>query len=102
MLRSLITLTMLLLLAAQLSLSDTENGDNSEANISETLQLLANTYRTATTRAMDIGQTLLDFSRMYYQDHIKSMADKCIELASDTTNSMWERISKKWTEYYEN
>uniref|UniRef100_A0A3B3QUQ5 Apolipoprotein C-IV n=1 Tax=Paramormyrops kingsleyae TaxID=1676925 RepID=A0A3B3QUQ5_9TELE len=57
---------------------------------------------TATTRAMDIGQTLLDFSRMYYQDHIKSMADKCIELASDTTNSMWERISKKWTEYYEN
>ncbi|XP_048880347.1 apolipoprotein C-IV [Brienomyrus brachyistius] len=102
MLRSLITLTMLLLLAAQLSLSDTENGDNSEADMSETLQLLANTYRTAMTRAMDVGQTLLDFSTMYYQDHVKPTTDKYIELASDTTNSMWERISNKWKEYYDN
>lgn len=58
--------------------------------------------RSAMTRAMDVGQTLLDFSRMYYEDHVKPTTDKYIELASDTTNSMWERISNKWTEYYEN
>ncbi|XP_039535818.1 apolipoprotein C-IV [Pimephales promelas] len=52
-------------------------------------------YRDTKTKVLNVGSTAAGFVGMYYEDHLKPVADSYVEWAKDGANSFWERLKRK-------
>ncbi|KAK9961230.1 hypothetical protein ABG768_009027 [Culter alburnus] len=52
-------------------------------------------YRDTKTKVLNVGSTVAGFAGMYYEEHLKPVADSYMEWAKDGASSLWERVKSK-------
>ncbi|XP_067305774.1 apolipoprotein C-IV [Pseudorasbora parva] len=52
-------------------------------------------YRDTKTKVLNVGSTVTGFAGMYYEEHLKPVADSYMEWAKDSASSFWERMKSK-------
>ncbi|XDV40210.1 hypothetical protein PO909_009337, partial [Leuciscus waleckii] len=66
--------------------------NNNNAGLLERAQHL---YRDTKTKVLNVGSTAAGFVGMYFEDHLKPVADSYMEWAKDGASSLWERLKRK-------
>lgn len=52
-------------------------------------------YRDTKTKVLNVGSTVAGFAGMYYEEHLKPVADSYMEWAKDGASSLWEKLKSK-------
>ncbi|XP_036449148.1 apolipoprotein C-IV [Colossoma macropomum] len=52
-------------------------------------------YRELKSRVVNAGSVVADFAEMYYDEHVKPVADPYIQWAKEKAGSLWERVKKR-------
>ncbi|XP_055067723.2 apolipoprotein C-IV [Misgurnus anguillicaudatus] len=52
-------------------------------------------YRETKAKVLTVGSTVADLAGMYYEEHIKEVADSYMEWAKGSASSLWHRLKNR-------
>ncbi|XP_043117981.1 apolipoprotein C-IV [Puntigrus tetrazona] len=84
-----------LVVTLQVRLTSSEPLPTSAPNNAGLLERAKQAYRDTKTKVLNVGSTVAGFAGMYYEEHLKPVADPYVEWAKDHANSLWDRVKSR-------